>query len=99
MREIGEEVTRKLKIIPAKTVVVETHRKIYACERCEKNAITTPVKTVPTSSAFLPGSMCLPEAVAFIMVQKFVMYVPLYRLEQEFGRMGIPLLRHRCRCG
>ena len=27
MREIGDEVTRKLKIVPAKIVVVETHRK------------------------------------------------------------------------
>lgn len=93
MREIGEEVTRKLKIVPAKIVVVETHRKTYACRNCEENDITTPVKTAPAQPSFLPGSMCLPEAVAYIMTQKFVMYSPLYRLEQEFARMGIPLLR------
>ena len=74
MREIGEEVTRKLKIVPAKIVVVETHRKTYACRNCEENDITTPVKTAPAQPSFLPGSMCLPEAVAYIMTQKFVMY-------------------------
>lgn len=93
LREIGEEVTRKLKLVPAKVVVVETHRKTYACESCAQNNIATPVKTAPSGSAFLPGSMCLPEAVAYIMVQKYVMYSPLYRLEQEFGRMGIELKR------
>lgn len=93
MREIGEEVTRKLKIVPAKIVVVETHRKTYACANCEKNNIMTPIKTAPGGSGFLPGSMCLPEAVAYIMVQKYMMYSPLYRLEQEFERMGIELTR------
>lgn len=93
MREIGEEVTRKLKIVPAKVVIVETHRKTYACGNCEKNDIATPVKTTPADPTFLPGSMCLPEAVAHIMTQKYVMYSPLYRLEQEFQRMGIELSR------
>lgn len=93
MRPIGEEITRKVKIIPAKVVVVETHRKTYACENCEKNEISTPIKKAPAELVFLPGCMCLPEAVAYIMTQKYVMHTPLYRLEQDFKRMGIELSR------
>ena len=92
-REIGEEVTRKLTIVPAKVVIVETHRKSYACRNCEGTGISTPVRTAPAESEFLPGSMCLPEAVAWIMHQKYVMYAPLYRLEQDFKRMGVELTR------
>ena len=63
MREIGEDVTRKLTIVPAKVVIVEMYRKGYACRNCEQTGISTPVRTVPAESEFLPGSMCLPEAV------------------------------------
>ena len=34
-----------------------------------------------------------PEAIAHIMAQKFVMYVPLYRQEQEWGRQRLELSR------
>lgn len=94
MRKIGEEVMRRLKIVPAKFVIVETHKATYACASCEKNDIATPVKTAGSGTpAFLPGCMCTPEAVAYIMTQKFVMYSPLYRLEQEFNRMKVQLNR------
>ena len=33
------------------------------------------------------------EAVAYLATQKFVMYSPLYRLEQEFNRQGLKLSR------
>ena len=36
--------------------------------------------------ALLPGSFASAEAVAYLATQKFVMYSPLYRLEQEFNR-------------
>ncbi|MBQ0038457.1 MAG: IS66 family insertion sequence element accessory protein TnpB [Clostridiales bacterium] len=38
--------------------------------------------------AVLHGNFASPEAIAHIMVQKYVMYSPLYRLEQEFMRQG-----------
>ena len=39
------------------------------------------------------GSFASPDAIAHIMTQKFVMYSPLYRLEQEFNRAGLKLSR------
>ena len=50
------------------------------------------VKT-PKEPTLLPGSFASAEAVAHITVQKFVMYSPLYRLEQDFGRQGLKLSR------
>ena len=41
----------------------------------------------------IPGSYTSPEAVAHSMVQKFVMYAPLYRQEQEWNRAGVQLCR------
>lgn len=93
MRWIGEDVVRRLKIVPAKVVLVETHLQRYACANCEKNDITTPVVAADPVSNFLPGGMATPEAVAWVMVQKYVMYSPLYRLEQEMRRMGVQLSR------
>ena len=43
--------------------------------------------------SLLPGSFASAEAVAYLATQKFVMYSPLYRLEQEFNRQGLRLSR------
>jgi transposase len=34
MEEIGETVVRRLKLVPAKAVIVETHIYAYACKKC-----------------------------------------------------------------
>ena len=39
------------------------------------------------------GSFASSEAVAHFMTQRFVMYSPLYRLEQEFQWQGLKLSR------
>ena len=41
----------------------------------------------------IPGSFASPSAIAHLAVQKYVMYSPLYRLEQEFDRQGLKLSR------
>ena len=93
MTEIGKEVRRRLKLVPAKAVVVEDWYYTYACRSCEtENTETTVVKAYREPN-FIPGSFATPEAVAHLMVQKFVMGSPLYRQEQELKRQGIPLSR------
>lgn len=90
MTEIGKEVTRKLKLIPAKAVIIEDWYYSYACRSCEKNGISTPVIKTPKEPAIIPGSFASPEAIAHVITQKFVMGSPLYRQEQELKRHGIP---------
>ena len=93
MVEIGKEVHRRLKIVPAQVVVLEDWYYTYACRACSKENTETPIVKAEKSANFIPGSFATPEAVAHIMTQKFVMGSPLYRLEQEMKRQGIPLSR------
>lgn len=93
MTEIGKEVRRRLKLVPAKAVVVEDWYYTYACRNCEKKNTETAVAKAAREPNFIPGSFAAPEAAAHLMVQKFVMGSPLYRQEQELKRQGISLSR------
>ena len=90
---IGKEVKKTLKIIPAEVIIQEDIYYTYACKNCEKNGIETPIVKAPQEKPVIKGSFASPEAVAHIMTQKFVMYSPLYRQEQDLKRQGIELTR------
>lgn len=90
---IGKEIHRSLQIEPARFWVCEDHYYTYACKVCEKETDGTQIKNTPKETMLLPGSFALASAIAHIAVQKYVMYSPLYRLEQEFERMGLKLSR------
>ena len=91
---IGKEKVRNdLKIIPAKVIVVEHVRNAYGCRRCESESENATIIKAPTPEPVIKGSFASPEAVAHIMVQKFVMGVPIYRQEKELERQGILLSR------
>jgi len=94
LHAIGKELARReLKIIPAKAVVVEYWRNAYACRNCEQTAAKVPVVKAPLPPQVIKGSMCAPETVAHIVVQKCVMGSPLYRQEQDWRHNGIPIAR------
>lgn len=93
MHVMGRERRRELVIEPAKVKLVEHVRKIYACRECEKDEDGTPIVKAAVSEPVIKGSFASPEAIAHILVQKYVMGVPLYRQEQEFKRNGILLSR------
>ena len=93
MNDIGKDVSRRLKIIPAKFVVEEQHMHKYACKHCQEHETATPIKVTAAEPAVIKGSIATPEAIAHIMTQKYVMYSPLYRQEQEYLRAGVPLSR------
>lgn len=96
MTEIGKEVVKTLEIVPAQYIVREDIYYTYACKSCCENAdegCETPVVKAPREKNIIPGSFATPEAIAYIMTQKFVMGSPLYRQEQEMNRKGIQLSR------
>lgn len=93
MTEIGVDVRRRIKIVPAQVSVVEDRYYTYACQTCNEENIETPVAKADWEPNFIPGSFAAPEAVAYLMTQKFAMGSPLYRIEQELKRQGIPLSR------
>ena len=93
MVEIGKEVRRSLKMEPARFWIQEDVYYTYACKVCEKETGDSVIVNTPKEPAVLPGSFASPESIAHLMVQKFVMYSPLYRQEQEWGRQGLKLSR------
>jgi len=93
MHVMSKETRKELKIIPAKVSVVEHIRYVYACRNCEKNETETSIVTAPAPKALIAKSLASPSVMAFVMNQKFVNALPLYRQEQEFKRMGVKLSR------
>jgi transposase len=93
LHEMSTEVRQELKIIPAQVSVVKHVRYVYSCRHCERNDIKTPVVTATMPAPVLPGSLVSPSAMAYIMTQKYVESMPLYRQEKQFARLGIELSR------
>lgn len=93
LHEMGNEVRREIKIIPAQVSVVNHIRFKYACRHCQVEETTTPILNAPMPKPAFVGSAASAAAVAHIMTQKFVMAAPLYRQEQQFKRDGIEISR------
>lgn len=93
MEEIGKEVHRSLQMEPARFWIREDVYYTYACKKCEEETGEANILKTPKQPVLCSGSFASAEAVAHIMSQKFVMYSPLYRLEQEFNREGLKLSR------
>jgi len=93
LHEMSTEVRRELKIVPPQVSVVKHVCYTYACRRCEREELNTPVITAPMPSPLLPGSLASASAVAHIMTQKYVEAMPLYRQEQALARQGVELSR------
>ena len=93
MVEIGKEVRRSLMMKPAEFWVREDVYYTYACKNCEQETGEANIVKAAKEPALLPGSFASAEAVAYLAAQKFVMYSPLYRLQQEFERHGLKLSR------
>ncbi len=93
LHEMSTEVRQELKIIPAQVKVVKHVRYTYACRRCEREAINTPIVTAPMPAPVLPGSLVSPSAMAHVMTQKYVEAMPLYRQEKSWARFGLDISR------
>jgi transposase len=88
LHEMGEEVSEKLKVIPAQFSVVRTIRKKYGCRKCAEH-----VETAPAPLVLLPKTISTPELLAFLISSKYDQALPLYRIEEFFGHRGVELSR------
>ena len=91
MHEMSKNERCEIGIIPATTYAIRHIRHIYSCRHCEKTGIDVPIITAPAPEPVIKGSLASPSAVAYIMVQKYVMCAPLYRQEQAWEREGVVL--------
>jgi transposase len=93
LHEMSKEVRKELEYIPASIKVIEHISYVYACRHCEKNDITTPIKTALMPNPPIKRSFASASLIAGVMNHKFVEALPLYRQEQGFDRLGIEISR------
>jgi transposase len=93
LHEMSTEVRQELKIIPAEVKVVKHVCYVYGCRRCERNEIHTPIVTAHMPRPVQSKSIASPSILSYIMTQKYVESLPLYRQEQQFARLGVFLSR------
>lgn len=95
MVKIGEDISEKLEVIPARFLVRRTIRPRYACARCggAENEPERPVAVAPVPPSILPKTNATPSLLATIATWKFQDALPLYRQERIFTRHGIDLGR------
>jgi transposase len=94
---IGEEVSEKLTIIPARFIVTRYIRPKYACRTCEGSGDEDKpaVRIRPMPPAVIPRGIATPSLLAFIITSKYVDGMPLKRQERSFARIGVDLPRQR----
>jgi len=91
---IGEEVSEKLDIIPAKIQVIRNIRLKYACKNCEGVESEEGAVTIaPLPPQIIPQGIATPGLLAHIITYKFVDSLPFYRQEKMFERIGVELTR------
>lgn len=96
LKVIGKKKVRsEMEYIPAKLVMKDYVQYIYKCTECGKNDERPydVICSAPVPAPVLMHSYASPSSVAWIMYQKYMMSVPLYRQEKDFMRMGAALKR------
>lgn len=93
LHEMSTQVHEELEFVPAQVKVIKHVQSIYSCRNCEKNEISVPIVTAPAPKSLIAKSLASPSAIAYVMSQKFVEAMPMYRQEKHFERMGIKLPR------
>ncbi|MEQ8156743.1 MAG: transposase [Clostridiaceae bacterium] len=96
LKVIGKKKVRsEMEYIPAKLIIKDYIQYAYKCVECGKNDKNPydMICSAPVPAPVLAHSVASPSSVAWIMYQKYMMSVPLYRQEKDFRRMGAELKR------
>lgn len=85
---IGEDISEKLDVEPARMTVLQYRRKKYACRACAGE-----VQSAALPAQVIEQGLATPGLLAHVAVQKFCDHLPLARQEKIFSRHGIELPR------
>jgi transposase len=85
--KIGEDITEQLDVEPARFFVQRHIRPQYACRHCE----TVTAAAIP--AAVIDGGLATPGLHAWVVIQKYLDHLPLYRIEQISTRHGVTIAR------
>jgi transposase len=93
----GHEVLRReIEIIPAQVKAVEHVQTVYACRACEKSSDADALPMVKSNvpAPVIAGSgIASPSLLSFVLCNKYVLALPLYRQEEELKRIGLNISR------
>jgi len=92
---IGEDVSKRLDVVPAQFRVIETHRPKLACRACEKNGddTTAGVIQAPAPARLIEGGLPTEALVAQVVVSRHADFLPLHRQANILTRQGIEIER------
>lgn len=85
--KIGEDISEQLDVEPARFFVHRHIRPQYACRTCET------VTAAPVPAAVIDGGLAAPGLHAWVLIQKYLDHLPLYRIEKISERHGVPIAR------
>lgn len=85
--KIGEDISEQLDVEPARFFVHRHIRPQYACRACET------VTAAPVPAALIDGGLAAPGLHAWVLIQKYLDHLPLYRIEKISERHGVPIAR------
>ena len=93
MKVVGKKYVREeVELIPAKLVVKKYYSNTYGCKKCEKKNMPVFLHGfVP--APVLPHSLASASTAAWVIYQKYVNAVPLYRQEKDWKQYGVEITR------
>ena len=93
LKEIGfVKVRDEIEYIPAKVQIIRYMQQACECPAC-KHTTRPFIKKAAVPKSVLNHSLASPSSVSYVMYQKYVNSVPLYRQEKDWEQMGIALSR------
>lgn len=91
LSRMGEEITEKLTIVPAKAYVERHIRPKYVCRKCEEE--NAAIRIAPLPKMLLPKAVPSADFMAFATAQKFADRIPFHHLAKVFSRSDIEISR------
>ena len=86
--KLGEDVSERLDMIPARFKVIVTRRPKYACRECDGE-----VAQAPAPEHLIEGGIPTEALITAVVIAKYADHLPLYRQAQIYGRQGVELDR------
>lgn len=88
LEQISEKKVETLVVEPAKATVNVHVYPVYGCPCCKGHVAQKPAAPAP-----IPQASCDASTLAFVLMQKYLWGLPLYRIEQQFSGMGVEVSR------
>ena len=86
MKDDGEEITTKLVWHPGSFELIRYHERRYVCPRCDE-------KSFKNNIDIFNDNLASPSFVSNIINYKYNYAIPLYRQEEIYARIGVPISR------